>query len=61
MKWSKTQNSPLEYTKLALINFTHRSNSKTRIMLQLPQRQIKPTSSIKYLGIIVDQTLDWKV
>src|SRR6267154_2816073 len=29
-------------------------------MLQLPQRQIEPTSSTKYLGVIVDQALDWK-
>ena len=58
--WSKTHNSPLEYTKLALIDFAHRSNSKSRTVLQLPQRSIKPTNSTKYLGVIVDQSLEWK-
>jgi len=58
--WSKTHNSPLEYTKLVLIDFMHRSSSKTRPVLQLPQRQITPSSSTKYLGIVVDQYLDWK-
>jgi hypothetical protein len=36
--WSKTHNSPLKYTKLALINFAHRSSSKVRPVLQLLQR-----------------------
>jgi hypothetical protein len=58
--WSKTHNSPLEYTKLALIDFAHRSNSKSRTVLQLPQRSIEPTNSTKYLGVIVDQSLEWK-
>jgi hypothetical protein len=59
-EWSKTHNSLLEYTKLALIDFAHRSSSKTRSALQLPQRQITPSSSTKYLGVIVDQNLNWK-
>ena len=59
-EWSKTHNSPLEFTKLALIDFAHRSSSKTRMTLQLPQRLIEPSSSTKYLGVIVDQTLEWK-
>jgi len=58
--WSKTHNSPLEYSKLALINFAHRSNCKESATLQLPQRQIEPSSSTKYLGMILDQNLSWK-
>ena len=58
--WSTTHNSPLEYSKLALIDFAHRSSSKTRTPLQLPQRQILPTSSTKYLGVVIDQSLGWK-
>ena len=57
-EWSKTHNSQLEYTKLALIDFAHRSSSKIRLVLQLPQRQITPSSSTKYLGVIVDQNLN---
>jgi hypothetical protein len=59
-EWSRTHNSPLEYTKLALINFAHRSSSKARTVLHLPQRQIEPSTSTKYLGVIVDQSLGWK-
>ncbi len=59
--WSKTHNSPLEYLKLTLINFAHRSSSKIRTSLQLPQKQIEPTSSTKYLGMVMDQMLSWKV
>src|SRR6266853_359764 len=60
MDWSKTHNSLLEYSKLALIDFTHRNSSKKRAQLQLPQRQIEPSTSTKYLGIILDQNLNWK-
>jgi hypothetical protein len=59
-EWSKTHNSPLEYSKLALIDFTHRSSPKAKAMLQLPQRQIEPSASAKYLGAILDQNLTWK-
>jgi hypothetical protein len=59
-EWSRTHNSPLEYTKLVLIDFTHRSSSKARTVLHLLQRQIEPSTSTKYLGIIVNQRLRWK-
>ncbi len=36
LDWSKTHNSPLEYMKLALIDFAHRSSRKVRTILQLP-------------------------
>ena len=60
MDWSKTHNSPLEYSKLVLIDFTHRNSSKKRAPLQLPHRQLEPSASTKYLGIILDQNLNWK-
>ncbi len=60
MDWSKMHNSPLEYSKLVLIDFAHRNSSKKRVQLQLPQRQIEPSTSTKYLGIILDQNLNWK-
>jgi hypothetical protein len=60
LEWSRTHNSPLEYTKLVLIDFTHRSSSKARTVLHLLQRQIKPSTSTKYLGVIADQSLRWK-
>jgi hypothetical protein len=60
-EWSKDHNSPLEYSKLALIDFTHRSSGKLRTTLQLPQISIEPLSSTKYLGVMVNQNLNWKV
>jgi hypothetical protein len=59
-EWSKDHNSPLEYSKLALIDFAHRSSGKLRTTLQLPQISIEPSSSTKYLGVMVDQNLNWK-
>ena len=58
--WSKNHNSPLEHSKLALIDFSHRNNSKIRPDLILPDVTIKPTESTKYLGIMIDQYLNWK-
>ena len=58
--WSKTHNSPLEHSKLALIDFAHRNNNKVRPILSLPNTTITPTNSAKYLGIIIDQHLNWK-
>jgi ribonuclease HI len=58
--WSKMHNSPLEYSKLALIDFAHRNSSKKRAPLQLPHRQVEPSTSTKYLGVILDQNLNWK-
>src|SRR5216683_130382 len=33
--WSKIHNSPLEYSKLALIDFAHRSSSRERVTLHV--------------------------
>jgi hypothetical protein len=57
-EWSKTHNSPLEYLKLVLIDFVHRNSPKKRAQLQLPQRQVEPSASTKYLGVILDQYLN---
>lgn len=58
--WSTTHNSPLEHSKLALIDFAHRNNSKPRQNLILPNVTIEPSQSTKYLGILIDQHLNWK-
>ena len=59
-QWTKTHNSPIEHSKLALIDFAHRNNKKDRPNLELPDSSIKPTTSAKYLGVMLDQHLDWK-
>jgi ribonuclease HI len=58
--WSTAHNSPLEYTKLALIDFAHRCKPVTRPPLRLPQGEVKPVENTKYLGVIFDQHLNWK-
>ena len=59
-EWSSTHNSPLEFSKLALIDFAHSQSPKSRPMLHLPQRDVKPAASTKYLGVLFDQNLNWK-
>lgn len=58
--WSRTHNSPLEHTKLALIDFAHCNKKIERNSLILPDITIPPSNSTKYLGIIIDQHLNWK-
>ena len=58
--WSRTHNSSLEYSKLALVDFAHPASTKERIPLTLPSGEIKPAPSTKYLGVMLDQHLNWK-
>lgn len=60
LNWSIIHNSPLELSKLTLIDFSHSCNHKDRPELILPNITIKPIISTKYLGVIVDQHLNWK-
>ena len=59
--WSRDHNSPLEYSKLALVDFAHASKEEERVPLHLPQITVQPSESAKYLGVIFDQHLNWKV
>ena len=59
VKWSKSHNSSIEYSKLALIDFAHPGVKKPRPPLVLPSVTIEPTQSAKYLGIVLDQNLKW--
>ena len=59
-EWSTLHNSPLKYSKLMLVDFAHSSSPKERTLLQLPQKEITPATSTKYLGVIFDQNLNWK-
>ena len=58
--WSKTYNFPLEHSKLALIDFAHHSNKIPRPNLDLPSVTLPSSESTKYLGMIIDQHLNWK-
>lgn len=59
IEWSKSHNSSIEYSKLALIDFSHHGVKKACPALELPSITITPTQSTKYLGIILDQHLNW--
>jgi hypothetical protein len=50
---------PFEFNKLALIDFVHSCRSIARPSLALPNIIISPSKSTKYLGIILDQNLNW--
>ena len=58
-EWSKSHNSSIEYSKLALIDFAHPGVKKPRPPLTLQNITIEPTQSAKYLGIVLDQNLKW--
>jgi len=58
--WSTRHNSPLEYSKLTLVDFAHSCSSKKREPLRLPQIKVHLLESTKYLGVIFDQNLEWK-
>jgi hypothetical protein len=59
--WSTKYNSSLEYSKLALIDFAYRCNPMKRTPLELPQGTKQSSDSAKYLDVIFDQHLSWKV
>ena len=59
VEWSKNHNSKFKFSKLALIDFAHQNCKKHHMNLMLPNTTIKPAHSTKYLGIYVDQHLDW--
>ena len=59
VEWSTKHNSKFEFSKLALIDFTHRNCKKARPRLELSDITITPTQSTKYLGVYLDQHLSW--
>lgn len=56
--WTLTHNSPIEHSKLALIDFAHPRKDVTRPDLKLPSITISPIESTRYLEIILDQHLN---
>jgi hypothetical protein len=59
IEWSDRHNSKFEFSKLALIGFAHRNSKKQRSPLILPNTTIEPSPSAKYLGVYMDQHLNW--
>jgi len=59
-EWSQMHNSQLEYSKLALIDFAHRTSTQERCAITLPWGELQPVESTKYLGVVLNQQLNWK-
>jgi hypothetical protein len=60
ISWAKKHNSPFKYNKLTLIDFAHSRQLAEHPPLVLLNIIINLTKSSKYLGIILDQNLNWK-
>ena len=59
IEWSNDHNSNFEFSKLALIDFAHRNSKKIRPPLTLPNTSLSPSANTKYLGVYLNQHLDW--
>ena len=57
LEWAEKHNSRFEYSKLALIDFAHQNKKIERPSLALPDVELKPVKSTKYLGVYLDQNL----
>jgi len=61
LQWSKEHNSPFEYSKFALMDFTRNpARAMDSAPLVLPHAIIEPVPTTRYLGIFLDTRLDWK-
>jgi ribonuclease HI len=60
LQWAREHNSKFELTKLALIDFAHHCKKVIRPPLQISDTAIEASTSVKYLGIYLDQHLNWK-
>lgn len=59
IEWLKEHNLKFEFSKLALMDFTHKNKKIDCPPLILPNITIEPTSNTKYLGVCLDQHLNW--
>jgi hypothetical protein len=57
--WSDEHHSHFEFSKLALMDFTHCNSKKERPPLKLLNTSLTPVTSAKYLGVHFDQHLEW--
>jgi ribonuclease HI len=60
LQWSREHNSKFKVNKFALIDFTH-SRTREPPLLVIQNTTILPTEHHQFLGLIVDQELDWKL
>ena len=60
MEWARQHNSKFEMSKLALLNFLHHSKAVESPLLTIADTKISASTSVKYLGLYLDQHLNWK-
>ena len=58
--WARDHNSIFEISKLALMDFAHMNKKVDRPPLKIGDTTVEPSTSAKYLGIILNQHLNWK-
>jgi ribonuclease HI/exonuclease III len=60
IEWAKAHNSNFEMSKLALMDFAHRSKKMVNPPLYIANTLVEPVTNTKYLGVYLDNHLDWK-
>jgi hypothetical protein len=60
LQWAWEHNSKFKLKKLALSDFAHQCKKVARPPLQISDATIKASTSVKYLGVFLDQHLNWK-
>jgi hypothetical protein len=60
LQWAREHNSRFKMSKLALMDFAHQSKKVMRPLLLISNTQIETSKSAKYLGVYIDQHLNWK-
>jgi hypothetical protein len=63
-RWVDTHACQFEVKKFQLIHFLHPAALKTKpnhdIPLKIGDHVIRPSHSVKYLGVVIDRHLQWK-
>ena len=60
MDWARDHNSNFEISKLVLMDFAHRNKRLDRPPLKIGNAAVEPSTSTKYLGVYLNQHLNWK-
>jgi ribonuclease HI len=60
LQWAWEHNSKFEMSKLALMDFAHQSKKVMRPPLHISNTKIETSKTAKYLGVYIDQHLNWK-
>ena len=59
--WLNADNIPFNVEKTKLVIFKHqRKKLVTEIKIKLNRKQLYPSQSVRYIGIKIDQNLNWK-